>query len=93
MNTGEPSRVVFPEREEAEWRVLRMQKKLHRWATENPDRRFDDLANLVYDPAFLVVAWHRVRGNKEHEQQASTGSPRAVSAGRRWICWPGSARI
>ncbi|MFV0461771.1 MAG: group II intron reverse transcriptase/maturase, partial [Nostocoides sp.] len=64
MNTGEPSVVVFPEREEAEWRVLRMQKKLHRWATEDPDRRFDDLANLAYDPAFLVVAWHRVRGNK-----------------------------
>lgn len=64
MNTGDPSSTVFPEREEAEWRVLRMQKKLHRWATEDPDRRFDDLANLVYDPAFLVVAWHRVRGNK-----------------------------
>ena len=30
----------------------------------DPGRRFDDLANLVYDPAFLVVAWSRVRGNK-----------------------------
>ena len=28
------------------------------------DRRFDDLFNLVYDPAFLVVAWSRVRGNR-----------------------------
>jgi RNA-directed DNA polymerase len=27
-------------------------------------RRFDDLYNLVCDPAFLLVAWHRVRGNK-----------------------------
>jgi RNA-directed DNA polymerase len=28
-----------------------MQKKLHRWAVADPGRRFDDLANLVYDPA------------------------------------------
>jgi retron-type reverse transcriptase len=40
-----------------------MQTKLHRWATADPGRRFDDLANLVYDPAFLTVAWDRVRGN------------------------------
>lgn len=64
MNTGEPWLDLFPEREEAEWRVLSMQKKLHRWAVAEPGRRFDDLANLVYDPAFLVVAWHRVAGNK-----------------------------
>jgi RNA-directed DNA polymerase len=38
--------------------------KLHQWANGDPDRRFDDLFNLVYDPAFLVVAWSRVRGNK-----------------------------
>ncbi|WP_328412089.1 hypothetical protein [Nocardia sp. NBC_00403] len=30
----------------------------------DPGRRFDDLANLIYDPAFLLVAWARVRGNK-----------------------------
>src|SRR3954463_11507438 len=41
-----------------------MQVKLHQWATSDPGRRFDALANLVYDPAFLVVAWDRVRGNK-----------------------------
>src|SRR3954467_6884710 len=41
-----------------------MQTKLHQWAMADPDRRFDDLRNLVYDPAFLVVAWSRVRGNK-----------------------------
>jgi RNA-directed DNA polymerase len=40
-----------------------MQTKLHRWAAADPGRRFDDLANLVYDPAFLTVAWDRVRGN------------------------------
>ena len=38
--------------------------KLHRWATAESGRRFDDLFNLVCDPAFLLVAWERVRGNK-----------------------------
>jgi RNA-directed DNA polymerase len=41
-----------------------MQQKLHRWATTDPGRCFDDLFNLTYDPAFLVVAWSRVRGNR-----------------------------
>jgi len=48
----------------AERRVLEIQAKLHRWAREDPHRRFDDLFNLVSDPAFLLVAWVRVRGNK-----------------------------
>jgi RNA-directed DNA polymerase len=50
--------------EEAEARVLGIQAKLHRWATDDPARRFDDLFNLVHDPAFLLVGWRRVRGNK-----------------------------
>ncbi|MGV7852318.1 group II intron reverse transcriptase/maturase, partial [Mycobacterium kansasii] len=41
-----------------------MQTKLHRWATVDPGRLFDDVFNLVYDPAFLLAAWDRVRGNK-----------------------------
>ncbi|MEW2580544.1 hypothetical protein [Streptomyces syringium] len=45
----------------AERRVLEIQTKLHCWATDDPDRRFDDLFNLVADPAFLLVAWERVR--------------------------------
>ena len=40
-----------------------MQLKLHRWASEDSARRFGDLFNLVYDPAFLIHAWERVRGN------------------------------
>jgi RNA-directed DNA polymerase len=48
----------------AEHRVLEIQAKLHRWAREDPHRRFDDLFNLVADPAFLLVAWDRVRGSK-----------------------------
>ena len=60
MNIGAP----WPTLIEAEARVLRMQTKLHQWARSDPDRRFDDLFNLVCDPAVLVVAWRRVRGNK-----------------------------
>ncbi|MGH3620537.1 MAG: group II intron reverse transcriptase/maturase [Sciscionella sp.] len=40
-----------------------MQTKLHRWAGEDSSRRFGDLYNLVYDPAFLMQAWERVSGN------------------------------
>ena len=39
-----------------------IQTKLHRWARDDPHRRFDDLFNLVADPGFLLVAWDRVRG-------------------------------
>ena len=60
MNTGDP----WPDLFEAEYRVLVMQQKLHQWAMADRGRRFDDVFNLVYDPAFLVVAWRRVRGNK-----------------------------
>lgn len=48
----------------AERRVLEMQIKLHRWSAADAGRRFDDVFNLVADPAFLVMAWTRVRGNK-----------------------------
>lgn len=47
-----------------EQKVLKIQTKLHRWASDEPHRRFDDLFNLVADPSFLLVAWDRVRGNK-----------------------------
>ena len=57
VNTGGPEL-------EAERRVLGIQAKLHRWARDDPHRRFDDLFNLVCDPAFLLVAWVRVRSNK-----------------------------
>jgi hypothetical protein len=56
-----------------------MQTKLHRWAEADLGRRFDDLRNLVYDPAFLVVAWDRVRGNKGARTAGIDGiAPRAV---------------
>ncbi|MGK2321241.1 group II intron reverse transcriptase/maturase [Gordonia rhizosphera] len=48
---------------EAADRVVGIQTKLHRWATADAGRRFDDLFNLVCDPAFLLTAWTRVRTN------------------------------
>ena len=60
MNTDELESALA----RAEIRVLKIQAKLHRWASDDPHRRFDDLFNLVTDPAFLLVAWDRVRGNK-----------------------------
>jgi RNA-directed DNA polymerase len=50
--------------EVARCRVLEIQAKLHRWARDDPHRRFDDVFNLVADPAFLLVAWDRVRRNR-----------------------------
>jgi RNA-directed DNA polymerase len=62
VNTGAPWPTLSIE--EAEARVLGIQAKLHRRAIDDPTRRFDDLFNLVCDPAFLLVGWRRVRGNK-----------------------------
>ncbi len=45
-------------------RVLGIQRKLHRWAIDDPARRFDDLYNLVCDPAFLEEGLRRVRVNR-----------------------------
>jgi RNA-directed DNA polymerase len=75
MNIGAP----WPDLEEAEPRVLRMQTKLHQWAVSDPDRCFDDLFNLVYDPAFLAVAWNRVRENKGGRTAGVDGiAPRSI---------------
>src|SRR5262250_2031821 len=60
VNTDELEHALY----EAERRVLKIQAKLHRWARDDPHRRFGDLFNLVADPGFLLVAWDRVRGNK-----------------------------
>src|SRR2546430_7166702 len=60
VNTDELESAIL----RAEIRVLEIQTKLHRWARDDAHRQFDDLFNLVADPAFLLVAWDRVRGNK-----------------------------
>jgi RNA-directed DNA polymerase len=78
VNIGAP----WPDLDEAEQRVLVMQTKLHQWAAADLGRRFDDLANLVYDPAFLVVAWSRVRGNTGARTAGVDGvAPRSVVFG------------
>lgn len=54
----------WPSLEEARSRVLSHQRKLHRWASAEPGRRFGDLFNLVCDQATLLVAWERVASNR-----------------------------
>jgi hypothetical protein len=54
-------------------RVSEMQAKLHRWAVADPGRRFDDLFNLVHDPATLIVAWDRVATNRGAKTAGSDG--------------------
>ena len=61
VNTGA---VEWPSPDSAYYIVRKMQAKLHRWAAEDPGRRFGDLINLVYDRAFLVHAWERVSTNR-----------------------------
>ena len=61
VNTGATG---WPSDARAFLAVRRMQTKLHGWAAADRGRRFDDLYNLVCDPAFLTMAWERVAGNK-----------------------------
>lgn len=62
VNTG--GLLLWPGLLTAQQRVLEIQSKLHLWAGHDRDRGFADLFNLVADPAFLAVAWDRVRFNK-----------------------------
>jgi RNA-directed DNA polymerase len=73
VNTGAPSPSPVNLAEE-KGRVLGIQTKLHRWATADAGRRFDDLFNLVTDPAFLAVAWERVRTNRGARTAGVDGS-------------------
>ena len=80
-DAGEHRRAVA-RLDEAEWRVLKIQTKLHQWATDDPHRRFDDLFNLVADPVLLTVAWDRVRGNRGARSAGVDGvAPRSVVFG------------
>lgn len=64
LNNDAPSETTWPGSMTAGRRVLDHQIKLHRWARNEPDRRFDDVFNLICDRATLVVAWERVSGNR-----------------------------
>ena len=48
MNTDAP----WPDLDESESRELKIQTKLHQWVIHGLGRRFDDLFDLVADPAF-----------------------------------------
>ncbi|WP_232535316.1 group II intron reverse transcriptase/maturase [Nocardia terpenica] len=79
MNSGELWLDSF---EEAARQVRRMQIKLHWWATRDPGRVFNDLHNLVYDPAFLMHAWERVHDNKGGKTAGVDGvAPRSIPKG------------
>ena len=80
---GNPGAMAWPDDFTASVMVRRMQAKLHRWAGGDPSRRFGDLFNLVYDPAFLVHAWERVSANKGAR---TPGVDKATAAGiETWI--------
>jgi retron-type reverse transcriptase len=74
VNTGAPLPGSDESLARAKERVLGIQAKLHRWAGEDPARRFDDLFNLVTDPAVLRVAWERVRTNRGARTAGVDGS-------------------
>lgn len=79
MNTDELVHALYG----AEQRVLKIQTKLHRWARDDPHRRFDDVFNLVADPDFLLVGWDRVRGIKGARTAGVDGrTARTVAAGQ-----------
>jgi RNA-directed DNA polymerase len=85
VNTDELALTVY----RAQRRVLEIQTKLRRWSGDDPHRRFDDLYNLITDPAFLLVAWDRVRNNRGARTAGVGGVPaRSASKWRHWL-WPG----
>jgi RNA-directed DNA polymerase len=61
-------------------RVSEMQAKLHRWAVADPGRRFDDLFNLVHDPATLIVVGSCL------VRRACTASIALASTTEIWSC-------
>ena len=62
--------------DEAGRRVLGWQRKLHRWAGEDPGKRFGDLFNLLCDPATLLVAWEKVKRNRGSRTSGVDGDTR-----------------
>jgi RNA-directed DNA polymerase len=65
-----------PDAKLAEERVLGWQTKLHRWATEDENKRFGDLFNLLCDRATLLVAWERVKRNRGSKTAGVDGETR-----------------
>ena len=70
-----------------------MQRKLHHWAVSDPDRRFDDVFNLVAHPDFLTMAWERVRGNKgARTAGVDRVSPASIAEGEEVVEFLGQTR-
>lgn len=70
------SDISWPTVTDAKQRVLDIQRKLHRWSKTDPEKRFDDLFNLVCDRAMLVVAWDRVKSNRGSKTAGVDGMTR-----------------
>ena len=87
MNIDEP--ISAEELWWAEQRVLKIQTKLHQWASDDHGRVFADLFNLVTDPAFLMIAWDRVQGNQGARSAGVDGiRPRMIRpVERAFLAW------
>jgi RNA-directed DNA polymerase len=84
VNSGEPQ-TEWPPPYWAELRVQKIQTKLHQWASDDPGRQFHDVFNLVCDPAFLQVAWQRVRGNRGARSAGVDGATAFFIESRRGV--------
>jgi RNA-directed DNA polymerase len=84
VNTDAPA-LEWPLLGAAERRVRDIQTKLHRWASDDPGRRFHDVFNLVHDPAFLLVAWERVRSNRGARSAGVDGATAFFIEARRGV--------
>jgi len=58
--------------------VLDMQRKLYRWSSEDPDKVFADLFNLVCDRRTLDEAWRRLARNSGSRTPGTDGMTRRV---------------
>ncbi|MCM2439467.1 group II intron reverse transcriptase/maturase [Agrobacterium vitis] len=56
--------------------VLDMQRKLYRWSSENPDKVFADLFNLICDRRTLNEAWQRLARNSGSRTPGTDGMTR-----------------
>ncbi len=56
--------------------VLDMQRKLYRWSSADPDKRFADLFNIVCDRETLFHAWTRLARNRGSNTPGTDGVTR-----------------
>lgn len=56
--------------------ALDMQRKLHRWSSEDPNKVFADLFNIVCDRRILAVAWSRLASNRGSRTPGTDGVTR-----------------